>query len=281
LGEPAQLIDDGHHVWVLGLPVSSTSDHLLVTEIDARTGAYVRELQLSDGVGPDQLVLHAVIALSEGHLFVLNSRSSINEYDAATGVHLADLGASKLGLREGMFALTSDNGRLFVAGANQLSVLSARTGQVLRTYTGRSYDFSSDDGSQTLVSGGGHLWSSRDASGPLGQTVYTLTEYNEATGSKLRVITASDLGLTVCLFNCVGISNGSLWLNGTLDRPGPDMRAVMQLSATTGALEATFDGPSYAFDLGSSSTNGPFVALGFYGSQAWGAEEASLTEWRA
>jgi hypothetical protein len=279
-GVPTQLIDSGRDVWVLGLP--DGSGDLTVTEIDGATGAYLHELRIPDGEGPQQLTAHAVMTLSEGRLFVLNAPCSIIEYDATTGAHLADLGCSRLELPGGILALASDSGRVFVGGIDRLTTLDARSGHVLHAYAGSAYDFSSDDGGQSLEATGGHLWSSRDATGNHGQSIFTLTQYNETTGVQLRVLTEAELGIYVPVVGAVSVSGGSLWLDGALANHAYVVMAVMERSATTGALVATFDGPAYGFDLDSPpSTNGPFVALGFRGTEAWGAEGASLTQWRS
>ena len=219
-GRVLQMIDDGHHVWILGLPQQQpyNPETAILTELDGSTGAIVQRLQIPvdrvERVGEGWMPR---FTLSDGRLWVYSSPNAVTAYSAANGAFIHVFLCTKIGLKSGVFGVTSDDGHVFVAGMHRVAELSSRNGRLLHVYAAPSYQLFGY-GLDQWSAGGGHLWT-ESSSSQAQSTVFT--EYSEATGKEVRAITQQDLGLSY--FSTMGVFGGILEYLPTPRPPPPKM----------------------------------------------------------
>jgi hypothetical protein len=268
-GGVLQMIDDGHDVWIVGLPQQQAYNpqRAILTELDSSTGAIVQRFPIPVGTGQStDLTWQPTFTLSDGRLWVTRSPSSVTEYSAATGAFVHFWLCTKIGLKGGVFGITSDDGHVFVAGMHRLAVLSARTGQLLHLYAGPTYD-PLGFGLEQWSAIGGRLWT--ESTLPQAQST-VFTEYSETTGKEVRAITQQHLGLA--FITTMGVFGGNLWISAVTATTSYE-DAVLELSATTGSLEHTYVGWAYGFPTGADQ-------LTVVGTHVWACSSAEMTEWQ-
>jgi hypothetical protein len=251
---PSQLLDVGPDVWVIGNPVSYLT---YMAELSTSTGRFVQMIGVPNPGDDDGF--QPAVTVCGGALWVLNTPTAVTEYSATTGRYLQTItGLPRL--PSDAVSLTGADGHVWIAGANRLIELAAPSGRLVHAFAETTGLFS------TLKAVGHSLWASTYTPSSAG---VQLTQISESSGDVVRQITPASLGVDVMWFGTFSATSGSLWMSAD-SSTGP---SVIELSATTGVLEATFGGPKYGFVFP------PAIAV--LGDHVWAVDGADgLTEWQ-
>lgn len=222
---PYEIAVDSKHVWVTNGNGNS------VTELDARSGAWVRTLSggrygFSEPVG---------IVDDGTHIWVANTTgNSVTELSASDGAWLQTLSGSHYHFRGPQIVL-DDGTHLWVGNATGDSVteLAASNGAWVRTLASRRYGFDYPLG---MAFDGTHIWIANFGGDTRGNSV---TEIKAGSGAWVRTLSGTDYG-----FNepaGIAADGTHIWVTN------PNGNSVTEIDAGSGALIRSLAGGNYGF----------------------------------
>jgi len=242
---PVGIAIQGSHVWVsnsneqfgMGGGNYNTARYSSVTELNAKNGSLVRVIKAP----ADQLLEPGPIAVSGGHVWVLNQNTSsfspltpgnvLIELNVSTGslVHVFKTNVDGL---KGVLNMTATTNDVWLTSANgsegSVTELNSRTGSLVRVTEAKGNDLIAPD---PISVNGSHVWI-----GNIREGSNKLTELNARTGSLIRVIKAKDDEFNGLLG--VVAQNSHVWVtNGEDYEGGGETNSVTELDARTGSLQ--------------------------------------------
>lgn len=264
IGYPCQFIDDGPDLWVLAVNPDGSGDSLV--EFRATTGVVLGLFNVGGSSG-----CSSQVALTGGRLWVLTTATHLQEYSASSGRYLGSTTASSLGLRGGIFGMTSAPGLVIAVGASRLAVASSSSGKLVQLFA-RSPRCVPPACSIALVgSTANTVWAIQSSASSGG----TLIRYSLRTGANLNNFAMDSTGLNFS--NSIFVAGGELWLIGRIDDDGPNQGwSVQERSSISGSLVRSYSGGR--FGIQSPYPSGALVL----GSQFWvpDSDGNSVTEFQ-
>ena len=280
---PTGITSDGSHVWVLSN--NYYQNDWLYTELDASTGALLKEIQGPTGVdqGP-----YMGIADDGTHVWITNSGywvgpiddesrvpGFLTELDAASGATLNVMPETNFGAEFSPDAVSADRTHVWVgnSGTDSVAELDAATGALLQvislTAYGNMAEFISSDGTHVWVKSWEGLVE-LDASS--GAVVGTVSDPDQETYQDFQEVASDGTHVWDVHPNTQGVTEVDA-STGAIDQVIPansyglvipmatasdgthvwvanDNNTLSELDASTGALIQVVSGPSYGFGFG-------------------------------